>query len=299
MNSYFGFFVYYCMIPLIWFIGGVGNILGLIVFSREKTKKIGTNQAYKLLFLSDILNMIYIIHFYVYLTTGHSFVEINYIICKSVLYFFYVISNWSPLLLVYVSIEKIVSIKYPAHRFLMRKKEYQISYFILVVLFNLCLNGAVLWAYEIVTFKLYNNSTNQTNIFQTCSFSNSLGQNIVSIINLLNIFIVPFILMISCTTILSFSIVKLRTRIVQNFLNKTQSNERNRFQRDIRLSITSILMNLVYLIFNGPVLIYSIISTNRDLTFWFLINFFFFRNAINFYLILISNHLVRKEVLIL
>lgn len=285
------------MIPLVWLIGSIGNILGLVVFSRKNMLKIGTVFTYKLLFVSDLLNMINMVNWYYFQITNNNLNLISDFLCKLNNYISFVIINLSPLLLVYISIEKIVSIGCPSKRFTLRKEKWQISYFLFVIAVNVLINSPILVSFKLNSFEIYESTKNQTNIIKSCDSTSITGSQLVPILYLVNKFIIPFSLMITCTILLIVGIVNLRKRIIQNFLSRNQSIENKKYQRDFRLSVTSLLLNIVFLILNAPVAVYINLAKLDALTTWFLVNLLYFSFALNFYLILISNHLARTELI--
>ena len=295
MYSIFEFFVYYCMIPLVWLIGGVGNIIGLIVFSRKRILKIGTIHIYRALFATDILNLIFIANWYLEQMTGIEIIEINNIMCKLGSYLSYSILNWPSLLLVYISVEKFIRVRYSAKRSPLRKKKYQILYMILIMLFNFLIYIPIPISFELNDMTEINDSTLLKDIISDCFPRNAFLEEMFSLTFLATKFVIPLTIMAIFTTLLVIEVVRLRKRVLRNFLNKNKSNEIKRFKRDIKLTVTSILMNLIYIICNGPFAIYVNTQNQTDLMAFFLMNLLFFSYALNFYLIFASNHLVRKE----
>ena len=76
------------------------------------------------------------------------------------------------------------------------------------------------------------------------------------------------------------------------FINFQQSSK---FKRDLKFSISSILLNIIYLFLNLPRSLFTLFLTQNQPGLFFTIYFFYLSFAANFYLVLVSNSLFRKE----
>ena len=160
----------------------------------------------------------------------------------------------------------------------------------------------ILFYFDLTVTKVPSNNSSSAFIeTSVCTYSNSLGTVLVSTINMVMRIIIPFILMIILSILLIISVFKLRNRISRNFLaiSKKQVNENNRLKKEMKLAVTSIMLNILYLVFNLPIAVY-VTTPNfflNNLLFSFLLNFYFLSIATNFYMAFISNRLVRSEFL--
>lgn len=281
---------------MVWLLGLSGCALGLIIFSKKHMHKIGPVYAYRLLFISDIINMIQMYDSYTNQLTGISPNSLNNIVCKIATYINYFSINLSPSLIVYISVEKLVSIRYPAKRFILRKKKNQILFFILILLLNMCIYSPALFMYDSQFIEI--ESFNMTFHKSVCSYSSSTSQQVLSTIYLINKVIIPFVMMLLCSILLTISVFKLAQRIIQNFQTKMASVKNRKYLREIRLTITSLLLNIIYLVLNAP---FAVFMNSPDyysidlFSFSVVINIFYFSYSVNFYLIFISNKLTQKE----
>ena len=75
------------------------------------------------------------------------------------------------------------------------------------------------------------------------------------------------------------------------------SRENKTFQRDIKLAVTSISLNLIYLILNMPMAVISFTTDFTDFVFYLCIYIFLASYAVNFYIIVFTNSLFRSEFL--
>jgi hypothetical protein len=123
-ESIFKYFVYNIFPVVIITLSLVGNILGLIVFIKNKIKlknKIGPIIIYKYLFAYGLINsymiiLLYLHGFEIYLET------IFKLTCQLTVYYWYATASISPMILVYISIERFISIKYPNKRLILNNK---------------------------------------------------------------------------------------------------------------------------------------------------------------------------------
>ncbi len=160
----------------------------------------------------------------------------------------------------------------------------------------------VFFHFDLIVSKiLINNSSLPKDEIRGCQYTSLFGTVLVSTINLFVRIVIPFILMISVSVLLIISVFKLRNRITRNFLATTQSqvNENKRLKKEMRIAITSILLNILYLVFNLPIAVYSATPNYalNNLLLSALVSFFYLSTATNFYMVFVSNRLVRNEFL--
>lgn len=286
------------MIPIAWVTGIIGNTIGLIVFFRKAMHKVGPVLAYKMLFVSDLFFMPFMIDSFMLQVFGRGINIGGNLNCKIYYFFSYLMVNWSPMCMVYISLEKLIAIKYPAKRFIMRKQKTQLIYFMVLLVYYALSSIPPLFYYEIKYYYLPNN---QTKLLKACTYTDLFGRQFLSILYLINKTVIPFTLMITCSVLLAILVFKLRQRIIQNFLSKTNknNNEGKRYKDDIRFAFTSILLNIIYLVLNAPIaIILNLpINTRSNFIMWITLNISFYSFVINFYMILLSNNLTRKEFL--
>jgi hypothetical protein len=200
--------------------------------------------------------------------------------CKIFYYLAYGMGGLSPWCLVYISFERFIVIKYHSKRFVYKKKKIQIIFLILLCIFNILYHINIFFSFDIVNI---NNST-------VCYFNDDQNQIIVANMVLANFFLLPFFLMLLFSILLIIAIFMSRSTID---LNNTEREIRQR-RKDIKLSISLLFMNLLFALLNLPVEIYFFLPYYSD-TYTFLLYIFFISYAINFYILLITNSLFRRE----
>ena len=292
MSSYIVLFVKYIFPIIILLSGIVGNFFGCVVMWRKQLEKIGPQITYKLLFISDTLYLLQILVPYIQFSFGLSVILESELLCKICNYFNFSLAVISPMLVSFISIDRYISIKYPAKRFSFRTAKTQIIFYLIVVVYNSVYYLPVYFLVELKTVTT-NTTTNKTSL--ACQVD-SQSHSLIFLMDTLNRVVLPFALMLVSTILLIHEIFKSRTRIVENFL----AEENKTFYHEIRLATTSICLNLIYILLNLPIslidLFPSIYNFNRYIYFYYL---FYFSYAMNAYILLITNTLFQNEFFIL
>ena len=286
------FFVYYLITPIALSLGFFGNTVGILVLMRKKMEKIGPVYIYRFMFISDSIFMLQMINPLFLNIFGKNLMTLSEISCKLIGYLAFGLFSLTPMLLIYISIEKLVSIKYPTKKFLMRKKKWQFGFTLLMLTAGLVAFLPTFFYTGIVTTTSSNNQT-----LTTCSFKSAFGQQVVTITNLLIRVLIAYDVMTLCSVLLLISIFQMSRRIVQNFLSNSNLHQNQKYRKDIKLAITSLLLNFVYLILNVPYSVYLSIPNYyvNKLATATVAYLFYYGFCLNFYLLLISNKLTRKE----
>jgi len=284
MNS-FDYFSNYIFPPLILGFGLVGNFLGFKVMKRPKMLEIGPRNIYKYLFIMDSIYLVEIIVTNLQLSYSIDITVLSKIACKLWNYLNYSLDAQSPMLLVYISIDRYVSIKMPALRFFMRKRNNQLIYFIFIFMFNLLYYLPAAYNYILL----------EANGTLTCAFNSEYSQSLISYMDLTNLVIVPSFLIILFSILLGIEVIKLRCKVLDNF----KSEENNLFLDNIRLAISSIFLNLIYILLVTPISIYYFLPNYTEIEgYAFFYYLLYSAYSINFYMIFISNSLFRKECIL-
>ena len=125
--------------PILIIFGLFGNLFGLIVVSKKKLAKIGPQIIYIALFIFDWINFVLIFQPYAAFEFNIDVTLFSSLYCKTYFYINFVFATISPMLSVYISIERYISIAYIAKKDFLQQKKIQLIYIIAIVLFNLIL----------------------------------------------------------------------------------------------------------------------------------------------------------------
>jgi len=282
-EEFYTFFVNLIMAPLVLVVGISGNIAGLIVINRKKLKNIGPIHIYKFLFIADSIYLPQIV--VSYMVTGFSFdpTILSSLSCKIYQYLNFVPDAISPWLLVYISLEKFVSISMPQKRFFLRDKSIQTTYITGLVVFVIVYYIAQPFCFDIINI----GSINETVLI--CSFaSNDLAQLSASMDTVHRV-ILPFTLMVIFSALLIGTIFRSRSRISSSVRNNRRLN------RDIRFSVSSLSMNLLFVVLNLPLSVLNLLSGQSLTSIYLTVYLFYLSYGINFYVILLTNSIFRYE----
>lgn len=274
----------YLVFPLtIMFLGTLGNILGIIILKKRKLKQIGTTNMHVYFLTSDTICLIAIIKPTLDYLYGFDVGSVAVLPCKLFAYFNYTASSIPPMLLTYISFERFILIRHPIRKHILRREQTQMIYFICVVLINLAFYAPVLKEYDL---KLINAS----NVTFLCTFEH---KNIPVILVTINKSILSNCLILLSSILLIHTIFKSRKRTVSNYTFR----ENVLFRRDIKLAITSVVNNLFYILIFLPLLVLHFFFQVSRIVFVLSYQIFLLSYGMNFYLILITNNLIRNEFL--
>ncbi len=285
MSSYedFKYFVRYVLAPSILVLGLSGNLMGIATFLRKKFNnfEFGPKNMFVYLLIMDNLYLIQILNTYLTYAYNIAITSFSEWICKSYFFFNYSLDPIPAYLLLYISVDRLVSVKYPAHKRFLRKEKVQLMFLFGILGLNLVLYSPLLFLDEIY----YRNNS----VFG-CNFIDIDTQNLILLAGLVNRIIIPFVLMIICSVLLTYTVFRSR----RNFSNRINLIT---LKKDVKFSITSILLNFVYIFLNLPAIIVFLIPSLYiyDVFVNFGLYIFYMCYAVEFYLILISNSMVRKE----
>lgn len=286
----FEYFVRYICAPSILVLGLMGNLFSLIVLSNKKFNKIGPRYMLKYLFAMDTIYLVQIMFNYMTFAYNMDFSKVSNLTCKFYFYMNYSLDPISSMLLVYLSIDRLISIKYPSKKFFFRKYKTQLVYFLLIVAFNLIFYIPIIFYVKIHESPI----ENSTEIYYFCNFLDDLEtQTIILLVDLIVRIVIPFLLMILCSILLIVTIVKSRAKVLTNNVQLIKV-----LKRDFKFGITSICLNSVYMIFNIPViLVFSVNEFFTQINYEFTLYIFYIPYGVNFYLLVLSNAIFRNEFL--
>ncbi len=283
------YFVIFLMAPIIFIIGLVGNLFGLLVLLRKNLAKIGPRGMYRFLFIMDIINLFSIIVSYLNSAFNLNLLIISKYACKLCIYLTIWLGTIPSYILIYISAEKIIATKYPSRKYFLRKTETQVIYFLIILSLNSVYNLITIFVTDIIMIPIENSTTTTISV---CGFiNNHFLFTTFNWMDNVNRQIIPNILMITSSIIFLNSIWNLNQRIAQNF--GTNHNLKKQISRIVSL----IILNISYIIFSLPVSIVGFYFLFNDIEFLASYYFKMIAYSISFYIILFTNSLFRKEFL--
>ncbi len=215
-----GFFIYYLMPFLIFFFGLLGNIFGLFLFSRDRLNKIGPRNIYRYLFVFDSIYLMNIIKSTLQIAFAIDLSISSRLFCKAYTYLLNVIVSVTPLLLLYISVERLMTIQYPDNRANLKNFEQQLLYFVLIVLFNGIFYSPIFYLFDLKQVKM----TKQISSNLTVEYDSH--QCLVTVVNaekvpffliFTNRLCFPFIFLTLSSIVLIWMYCESKKRVSQNF----------------------------------------------------------------------------------
>jgi len=290
MILYFEYFIYYLMAPIVLVLGLCGNITALVVFFKGNLKKIGPILIYQLMFICDTYYITQILVFYLQYSFNLNLSTLSRFACKLVSYLNYQMDAVSSYLLVYISLEKYISISNPAKRSILISKKSQIIFFICIFIFCSIYNIPISFLVDIFEFnQTYANGTNIS--YLNCYPISYEAQMIASYIDIINREILPGILMICFSFMLVLAVFRSSSRVANSITSH------NRHKKDVRLAINCFFMYFVFILLQTPSSVAFFLPDlfSETIIYSSTSYLFFLSYGINFYIILACNSLFREE----
>jgi hypothetical protein len=276
--------IYNLCTSIVLILSFVGNTFGIFVMNRKELLKIGPIKMYKYLFIVNLIFSLFILDNFVLNTSKLGFSIISSYTCKLYRLLMYPVIPLTPIIMVYIMLERYLSIKYPVESNFMRKNTVQIIYFFTLIIFNFILFSYVPFNSDI---EVINNSTIRCEI--TSLKYKRVSYLIFSLTNL-----VPFILILIFSILLVSKIITSRSH-----LNTFYTPRENLiFKKDVKISFMIILTNLITIILFAFIIFIHYYHLNFGLFSYneiiILRNIFYLHYVGHFYYFLITNSMFRK-----
>jgi hypothetical protein len=126
------FFISYLFPLLVLLFGLIGNILGLIILLNKDLTNIGPRDTYRYLLISDSIYLLQIIVSNLEYSYDLNLSTLSNLSCKIWNYFNYSLAPISSWLIVYISLDRCISIQKPKWRFTLRNRKNQFILFLIV-----------------------------------------------------------------------------------------------------------------------------------------------------------------------
>jgi hypothetical protein len=228
------------------FVGTLANILAFIVFSRKKFENTVFATYFRALLIIDTIGLLYLaIGKFLYFEFNINLRNLNAVLCKITMPCAYSIPSISAYLTVIISFDRWLTIAKPTVLLIRKKRKFQIHVCIIIIFVNLIYNGQLFFSYLDI-----NPIDNE--ILIQCLIPN---EKLLSTMDLINNTILPFILMILFTSLTINAVFVSRRKIRHAAMNASSSLPSSfdlSRKRDIKFAITAILLNIIFLLLNGP-----------------------------------------------
>ena len=279
--------------PVISLVGFITNIISFVIFSRKRFQNTIFSTYFRIYLVFEIMNLILPINKMFELNFGMYFYFISDFCCKLRRFFANCNYAMTPSFLVLISIDRYLSIAYPA-KFPYRKKSlFQILISSVIITVNFGFYTPFWFYYLKETRK---NETNQTS--PVISYECITLLQWLEYFNIFQQYVLPFSLMFL------FTISTIRT--VYKSRGSSSNNSTITKSKDMKFAISSITFNILFLLFSSPYFILFVLKDYFDLfddeshlyDLFYSISYFlfFFNSTISFYSNYISNSMFKKEL---
>lgn len=288
MSSFDDFTNHY-FAPAIFIIGFIGNLFGMFILSRKGLKsKLYMTHVYMYLLASDMLFMITQVPI---VNLAQSYPSINPLprsefFCKLWMFSDYALDNTSPMIIFYISVERLIAVKFPAKRHILKKHQNVLIFTIVITIVNLIYYIPV-YLYYYIDVKVINTTNGTTETLLACKIED-IDNDMVSWMYLTFNCAIPYVLMVCCTLFLCLTIFQSRKR--------TEANKNIR--KDVKFTITSISLNVAFIVLTFPISIANFFGQTFVGTAFKFCNLLFFSSyTVNFYFLVAFNSIIKAEVL--
>lgn len=278
-------------------IGLIGSVLMFAVYSQQSLRRLSVSVYFRYMaivcFTSNVFSFI---QFDPSNPSKNFFFDFKVI---------YKISNFLTNLLVPISVwlevlaslDRLVTILFP-----FRFKWIQNTYIQLVTIASIVIYNMLIYVYNLIEryflfdiFQIARNVRNQKKL-----------ENIIRIVDLMSSSVVPFIIMLGSSIVIFVGVVRVHRRIKSSSIMFGISSSQRRLLRDIKFGLSMIILNVLFFIFIVAYRLHNLFHLNPFDEDTHIIYFLFFNKffsdlseyyyLINFYIQILVNSLVRKEL---
>ena len=255
-------FSYYFNISIggfLTFFGLIGNMIVLCIFCRKSFRKIAMFRYCSFLVASETIQLLM---FWPFNFPDTFLINENQISCKMIEYFSYTIGNFDTWMVIVISLDRFISVKYP-HDFRFRKSfNFQITILAVLLLISMMINVPFylfdsIYTIENQTFCDYHENPNVGIIIDFSSLVVSL--------------LFPFIVSLTLSCLTGYNLIK-KKRILNSL----------KFSKEIRLLKILISMDLFFFICYFPWCLYTILSDALGLQSIYPVSMNYFYDLANF-----------------
>jgi len=273
-------------------LGLIGNLLGIASTFKKKLIGCGPLLMFRHLFIFDMISMFIFSNFFLEQLFGIDFKMISSVACKLYYYAGFQAASVSPLVHVYITVERFLSIKYPVESNLLRTSSVQLKFVLLFLFLNLVVYLPMYFNHDIVTIQKY--TSNQTAYNKTlCLFIDSKSKSIIFVLAVTSRILLPAILMIVFSFLLVLKMITKKGRVYLLY----SPREIKLFRKDLMLSFISIISNIFLICLNFPVILVVFVLKYSSISYFYAYNLYYLSYCLNFYLFLIGWSLFNRKLL--
>ena len=299
---------------IILIMGFIGNIMCFKVFSSPTLKKHPISIFFRFIAIFDQIMIVNGVFYFILLKFGFSLSRTTDFFCKFKEYLVYTNGAISTWLMVVVSLDRFICIRFPKRFSFCYKLKFQLLVVFIVVAYNYIFYSFMTWNSVLIAGKpliFCDSSISIAQIIFVCfkkvnntgdvelSCKQSFNSSLLEWMDLFNSTLVPFTAIFILSITLIYYVRLSRTR-VHGPANPNGGANNSRSKRDNRLAVSVISINFLFFILNLPVVIYDLIVVNNqstDLIDYTMQLFYYAYFSVNFYAQICVNTEFRNELL--
>ena len=278
----------------------IGSIFTFIVFSKKVFEKCSIGLYCKSLAIFDLFVFSNLIVGFIPMVINYDFPSYIDWVCKSYGYIIGIFTPMSGWVLVFFSLDQLITVSMTKRFAFFKKKLFQYSLIIGLFVFH-CL----FYIPGIFSFGVVNVTTSDHITESSCSTISI----IMPIIFLFESTILPLIILI----VLTYKVIRILVESRMKIINESTSNPSSMSRRrssmrrahDYKFAFNSVILNIMHIVLSLPLVLYYTIPSNSyeydlaDLLKSLAFFFFFFNFFLHFWVHFFVNSIFRKEFLIL
>ena len=268
-------------------IGLICNILNIVLFTTRKLSKVSISIFIKILAINDIFNLLNL-SFWLFDGPYHqNLSDKNAIMCKVVGFISFIFLGINAWILVLISFDRLIMILFP-----IKPKVFMYKYFNFMVCLIIYLYNCLLFLPSIFFFDLIELPDSFISNKTLCLPLHSIYGKIIAKFELFSSVILPFLSMFFISVLIIVSLKKSKNKVNNGFESRTK-----RRHKDLKFSVTILSINFVFLLLTLPMAIGYALENNLIINFGNLFVTIFF--SLNFFIHMLTNSIVREEILLL
>jgi hypothetical protein len=287
------------MAPFFVLIGIITNTLNLIIFNSKTFKSRPVALYFLILAMVDILCVIQYCQYFIYEYFQLDLKSYSRFSCITLMYCLYFLPGVSVWLEILISIDRMLNLTKPQQYPYLRKHSFQLGAFFTIVCTNFATYSPFVFKYDLNKDR---NSTQEFGILEfsrTCKLRDENVKFSLALIDMLNFTLLPIPIMLICSILMIRKLFRIRNRLSVNETNFMSASSR-RDLRNKKFAIKSLILNVIYFIFNIPITAtnFALVFSSSQLTqmiFLVSLNFFFIKFCLPFFVYFSVNKTFRSE----
>lgn len=287
------------MILFTWLLsvfGIIGNYYTFKIYSTKRLRKNNLSLYFRAISVMGSMLLLIMISQTSKLYFNETLEYVHASMCKLVNYIGFSLGSMVAWLLVVISLDRFMNIAFPKRMPFLSNQKFQLAIIIFIIIYDLSFYSIILINFDLVVQNMTDPITNETIASPQCI---NYAQLTLGWMDLFNSTIMPFFFMIIFTLLLIYYIRKTRSRVSGSLRVDKEKN------KDRKFTITALTLNVIFLTFNLPLVIFNIMSS-YNLTFdpdvansMFFVVFTIFNSffGIDFYAQFFSNSIFRDRFL--